>query len=77
MIETLQIFIEAPIELKTIILACLIMGIYWHFKKEGKNQILCDNCGVCDWLDNKNELIETFDNELLCSPCYIKKEGKR
>tara|TARA_R110002033_G_scaffold108476_1_gene154757 strand:- start:989 stop:1105 length:117 start_codon:yes stop_codon:yes gene_type:complete len=37
MIETLQIFIEAPIELKTIILACLIMGIYWHFKKEGKN----------------------------------------
>mgnify|MGYP003636205065 FL=1 len=37
MIETLQIFIEAPIELKTIILACLIMGIYSHFKKEGKN----------------------------------------
>jgi len=36
MLETLQIFIEAPIELRTIILASLIMGIYSHFKKEGK-----------------------------------------
>ena len=38
MIETLQIFIEAPIELRTIILACLIMGIYWHFKKDKTNK---------------------------------------
>jgi formylmethanofuran dehydrogenase subunit E len=36
-----------------------------------ENQISCDNC---DFLENESELIETFDNELLCSPCYIKKE---
>jgi hypothetical protein len=36
-----------------------------------ENQIPCDNC---NWLENKSNLIETFDNELLCSPCYIKKE---
>jgi len=37
MIETLHIFSQAPIELRTIILAILIGGIYLHFKKEGKN----------------------------------------
>ena len=31
-------------------------------------------CNKCDILENENDLIETFDNELLCSPCYIKKE---
>ena len=31
-----------------------------------KYQILCDKC---DKLENEDELIETFDNELLCSPC--------
>ena len=36
-----------------------------------ENQIPCDNC---NWLENESELIETFDNQLLCSPCYIKKE---
>ena len=36
-----------------------------------ENQIPCDNC---NWLENESKLIETFDNELLCSPCYIKKE---
>ena len=36
-----------------------------------ENQISCDNC---DCLENESELIETFDNQLLCSPCYIKKE---
>ena len=36
MIEIIEIFNQAPIELRTIILASLIMGIYWHFKK-GKN----------------------------------------
>ena len=36
-----------------------------------ENQIPCDNC---DLLENESELIETFDNQLLCSPCYIKKE---
>ena len=36
MIEIFEIFNQTPIELKTTILACLIIGIYWHFKKEGK-----------------------------------------
>ena len=36
-----------------------------------ENQILCDKC---DMLENKSDLIETVDNQLLCSPCYIKKE---
>ena len=36
MIEIFEIFNQAPIELRTIILACLIGGIYLHFKK-GKN----------------------------------------
>ena len=31
-------------------------------------------CNNCKTLYNESELIETFDNELLCSPCYIKKE---
>ena len=35
------------------------------------NQIQCDNCDI---LENEDELIETFDSELLCSSCYIKKE---
>ncbi len=39
--------------------------------KYQKYQILCDKC---DKLENEDDLIETFDNELLCSPCYIKKE---
>jgi hypothetical protein len=38
-----------------------------------ENQIPCDNC---DWLENESELIETFDNQLLCSSCYIKQEFK-
>ena len=36
-----------------------------------KNKIFCDKC---DTLEEKDQLICTFDNELLCSPCYIKKE---
>ena len=36
-----------------------------------ENQILCDKC---DMLENESDLIETVDNQLLCSPCYIKKE---
>jgi len=36
-----------------------------------KNQIPCDNCDI---LEDEDEIIETFENELLCSPCYIKKE---
>jgi len=37
MIEIIEIFNQTPIELRTTILACLIGGIYLHFKKEGKN----------------------------------------
>jgi|TARA_R100001086_G_C11657370_1_gene209144 hypothetical protein len=36
-------------------------------------QLLCDKCS---YAEDKDKLIETFDNELLCSPCYIKKEFK-
>jgi len=38
MIEIIEIFNQAPIELRTIILACLIMGIYLHFKKKGTGE---------------------------------------
>ena len=38
MIEIFEIFNQTPIELRTIILTCLIGGIYLHFKKEGKNE---------------------------------------
>ena len=31
-------------------------------------------CDQCDTTKGESKLIETFDNELLCSPCYIKKE---
>ncbi len=34
-------------------------------------ELTCNNCNL---LENESELIETFDNQLLCSPCYIKKE---
>lgn len=34
-------------------------------------QILCDKCNIAE---NESDLIETVDNELLCSSCYIKKE---
>ena len=36
-----------------------------------KAQLLCDKCEI---ILNEDEIIETFDNEILCSPCYIKKE---
>ena len=36
-----------------------------------KYQIPCDKC---DLAEDEDKLIETFDNELLCSSCYIKKE---
>jgi len=36
-----------------------------------KYQIPCDKC---DLVEDEDKLIETFDNELLCSSCYIKKE---
>ena len=36
MIEILEMFfVYTPIELRVVVLACLIMGIYLHFKKEG------------------------------------------
>ena len=55
------------------ILIRLLIGTIKKMKARNKmeNQISCDNC---DCLENESELIETFDNELLCSPCYIKKE---
>ena len=34
-------------------------------------QIPCDQCDITE---DESKLIETFDNELLCSSCYIKKE---
>ena len=34
-----------------------------------ENQIPCDKCDI---LENESDLIETFNNELLCSPCYYK-----
>ena len=36
-----------------------------------KKEIPCDKCNS---LEKESYLIETFDNELLCSSCYIKKE---
>jgi hypothetical protein len=36
-----------------------------------KNKIFCDKCDI---LEKEDELIGTFDNELLCSACYVKKE---
>ena len=36
-----------------------------------KAQLLCDKCEI---ILNEDEIIETFNNEVLCSPCYIKKE---
>jgi|6_EtaG_2_1085325.scaffolds.fasta_scaffold68873_6 hypothetical protein len=38
-----------------------------------KYQIPCDKC---DCVEDEDKLIETFDNELLCSSCFIKKEFK-
>jgi len=43
-------------------------------KKESRNMTQQIQCNKCDILENENDLIETFDNQLLCSPCYIKKE---
>ena len=36
-------------------------------------QVLCDQCNITE---DEDKLIETFDNQLLCSSCYIKKEFK-
>lgn len=31
-------------------------------------------CDICEQLEKESELIETFDDQLLCNTCYIKKE---
>ena len=36
-------------------------------------QIPCDQCDITE---DESKLIETFDNQLLCSSCYIKQEFK-
>lgn len=40
MFETFNIFWTAPIELRVIILGCIVSGIYFHFKdiKDKKNE---------------------------------------
>ena len=44
--------------------------------KEGgimEYQIPCDQCDITE---DESKLIETFDNQLLCSSCYVKQEFK-
>jgi len=36
-------------------------------------QIPCDQCDITE---DESKLIETFDNQLLCSSCYVKQEFK-
>ena len=41
MLETLEIlFVHTPIELRVIILGCIVTGVYFHFKdiKDKKNE---------------------------------------
>ena len=34
-------------------------------------------CNRCEWeFCEDDHQIETFDNEILCSPCFIKKENE-
>jgi hypothetical protein len=43
MIEIFQIFWSSPIELRVIILGCVIGGIYWHFKDDFNRIEFIDN----------------------------------
>jgi len=42
--------------------------------EQDKNKNKCDRCNH-EFLEDDDQ-IETFDDELLCSPCFIKKENE-
>ena len=48
--------------------------LQFTMRSRGINGKSNDYAYNCNCLENESKLIETFDNELLCSPCYIKKE---